>query len=434
LIAMSVEDVDLEDYSEGYAAQVDSKSDAKTKGSYASTNTSSFRDFLLKPELLQAIADAGFEHPSEVQQEAIPQAMLGTDMICQAKSGMGKTAVFVVSTLHQIEPAAGQIDTLVLAHNRELAYQIAQEFERFKKYLPEVKPMVVYGGIDIKQNQKVIKEEQPNIIIGTPGRVQQLIEEGTIKVDKLKRFIMDECDQLIDSLDMRQTVQKIFRATPKEKQVLMFSATISEATRKVCLKFTQNPMSIFIDDESKLTLHGLAQYYVKLEESKKSRQLSDILDAMDFNQVVIFVKSVERCKQLAQVLVANNFPAMEVHGRLKQEERVDRYQRFKDGKARILVSTDIWGRGIDIERVNIVINYDMPCAADREAGTATISNDSDTYLHRVNRAGRFGTKGMAISFIASEADSKVLEAVQERFEVQVPEMPAQIDTSTYMSA
>jgi Lhr-like helicase len=181
------------------------------------------------------------------------------------------------------------------------------------------------------------------------------------------------------------------------------------------------PMEIYVDDEAKLTLHGLVQHYIKLEKKEKNRKLNDLLDALDFNQVVIFVKSVSRAAELNKLLVECNFPSICIHSGLTQEERLNRYKNFKDGLKRILVATDLVGRGIDIERVNIVINYDMP-------------ENADSYLHRVGRAGRFGTKGLAITFVASEEDVKVLNDVQARFEVDIKELPEQIDTSTYMPA
>ncbi|XP_064335987.1 ATP-dependent RNA helicase DDX39A isoform X3 [Camelus dromedarius] len=218
--------------------------------------------------------------------------------------------------------------------------------------------------------------------------------------------------------DMRRDVQEIFRLTPHEKQCMMFSATLSKEIRPVCRKFMQDPMEVFVDDETKLTLHGLQQYYVKLKDSEKNRKLFDLLDVLEFNQVVIFVKSVQRCMALAQLLVEQNFPAIAIHRGMAQEERLSRYQQFKDFQRRILVATNLFGRGMDIERVNIVFNYDMP-------------EDSDTYLHRVARAGRFGTKGLAITFVSDENDAKILNDVQDRFEVNVAELPEEIDISTY---
>jgi ATP-dependent RNA helicase UAP56/SUB2 len=168
-------------------------------------------------------------------------------------------------------------------------------------------------------------------------------------------------------------------------------------------------------------LHGLQQYYVKLTEEQKNRKLNDLLDVLDFNQVVIFVNGVKRCKELNKLLCECNFPSMAIYGGLAQEERLDRYNKFKEYKSRILVSTDIFGRGVDFERVNIVFNYDMP-------------DNADQYLHRVGRSGRFGTKGLAISFVSSKEDSGILEAVQSRFEVEIGELPSEIDVSTYMSS
>jgi len=346
---------------------------------------------------------------------------MGTDIICQAKSGMGKTAVFVLATLHQLVPVKDQIDTLVLCHTRELAYQICQEFLRFSKFLPEVKVKVFFGGIAVRQHRQLLEGETPNIVVGTPGRILQLAKEKKLKLDHLKRFILDECDQMLEHLDMRRDVQQIFKMTPHEKQVMMFSATLSKDIRPVCKKFTQHPCEIYVDDESKLTLHGLQQYYVKLTEAQKNRKLNDLLDALDFNQVVIFVNGVRRCKELNKLLTECNFPSICMFGGLAQEERLDRYNKFKEYKSRILVSTDIFGRGVDFERVNIVFNYDMPDKADQ-------------YLHRVGRSGRFGTKGLAITFVSSEADAKILEAVQSRFEVQIIELPDEIDVSTYMTS
>merc|ERR1719424_2216888 len=188
---------------------------------------------------------------------------------------------------------------------------------------------------------------------------------------------------------------------------MMFSATMTPEIRGLCKKFMQNAHEISVDEDSKLTLHGLLQYYVKLDEKAKNRKLNDLLDVLQFNQVIIFVKSVQRAIALDKLLQECSFPSVAVHSGLKQDERINRYKLFKEFQKRILVATDLFGRGIDIERVNIVINYDMP-------------GDSDSYLHRVGRAGRFGTKGLALTFVSSEEDTEVLKQVQERFEVNVP--------------
>ncbi|KAM7257035.1 hypothetical protein ACFE04_012776 [Oxalis oulophora] len=426
---------ELLDYEEEEDKAPDSAIATKVNGEsakkgYVGIHSSGFRDFLLKPELLRAIVDSGFEHPSEgnlhlyqnnVQHECIPQAILGMDVICQAKSGMGKTAVFVLSSLQQIDSTSsekGQVVALVLCHTRELAYQICNEFQRFSRYLPEAKVAVFYGGVHIKNHKDLLKNECPQIVVGTPGRILALARDKDLSLKNVRHFILDECDKMLESLDMRRDVQEIFKLTPHDKQVMMFSATLSKEIRPVCKKFMQDPMEIYVDDEAKLTLHGLVQHYIKLSEMEKNRKLNDLLDALDFNQVVIFVKSVSRAAELNRLLVECNFPSICIHSGMSQEDRLTQYKGFKEGHSRILVATDLVGRGIDIERVNIVINYDMPDSA-------------DTYLHRVGRAGRFGTKGLAITFVASASDSDVLNQVQERFEVDIKELPEQIDTSTY---
>merc|ERR1712224_215801 len=378
-------------------------------------------DFLLKPELLRATVDCGFEHPSEVQHACIPQAILGTDILCQAKSGMGKTAVFVLACLQQLDASEKAIKVLVLCHTRELAYQIKHEFDRFAKFFADVKCNVVYGGTPIAKDKEMLKDNCPHILIGTPGRVIALTRDKDLKLEKLTQFELDECDKCVDKLDMRKDIQQIFIATPKKKQVMMFSATMSKETRELCKKFMQDPHEISVDQESKLTLHGLLQYYVKLDEKGKNRKLNDLLDALEFNQVVIFVKSVQRAIALDKLLVECSFPSIAIHSGLKQDERIQRYKQFKEFQKRIMVCTDLFGRGIDIERVNIVINYDMP-------------DESDTYLHRVGRAGRFGTKGLALSFTSSDEDAEVLKKTQQRFEVNIAAMPATIDTTAYINA
>merc|ERR1719486_786322 len=335
------------------------------------------------------------------------------DVLCQAKSGMGKTAVFVLTTLQQLEPVEGEVGVLVMCHTRELAYQINEEYTRFIKYLPDVTCKVIFGGEPIKKHRDELKESMPHIIVATPGRLLALCKDKTLDLSKVKHFVLDECDQMLEQLDMRKSVQDIFKETPREKQVMMFSATLSQDIRKICKKFMTDPvMEVFIDDESKLTLHGLQQHYVKLAENEKNRKLNDLLDALEFNQVIIFVKSPERAKTLNQLLCDCNFPSIATYGRLKQQKR-------------ILVSTDMYGRGVDFEKVNVVINYDMPESTEHQKA-------ADCYLHRVGRSGRFGTKGLAITFVSTAEDSSTLEEIQSRFEVNITELPEQIDTSTYM--
>ncbi|KAF1940644.1 ATP-dependent RNA helicase-like protein sub2 [Clathrospora elynae] len=440
------------------------------KGSYVGIHSTGFRDFLLKDELVRAITDCGFEHPSEVpsatyepcrklylhavapshvsrslvaedwfrwrsavagctrggslQQVTIPQAILGNDVLCQAKSGLGKTAVFVLATLQQMDekPEPGAATILVMCHTRELAYQIRNEYNRFAKFLPDVRVGVFYGGTPVQKDVEMLsnKDTHPHIIVGTPGRINALVRDRHLRLANLKHFVLDECDKMLDQPDMRNDVQAIFRATPQHKQVMMFSATLNKEVRVVCKKFMQAPLEIYVDDEKKLTLHGLQQYYMKLDEKEKNRKLNDLLDSLEFNQVIIFVRSTVRCTELDKLLRECNFPSTAVHSGIGQEERIKRYKEFKEFQTRICVSTDIFGRGIDVERINVAINYDMP-------------DKADSYLHRVGRAGRFGTKGLSISFVSSPDDEAVLKSIEERFQVELPEFPEDgINSATYM--
>jgi len=362
--------------------------------------------------------------------------MLVTEVLCQAKSGMGKTAVFVLAVLQQLDGSSdNNPKCLVLCHTRELAFQIAAEFNRFTKYMKDLRVAVFYGGVPLSEHQKLLSETHPQIVIGTPGRILELasLQEDSktksrgkpkvsLNLNQISIFVLDECDQMLGRLDMRKGVQNIFLHTPVSKQVMMFSATISTELRPICKKFMYNPLDIFVSD-GEITLHGLTQYYVRVPEAQKTKRLVELLDALEFNQVIIFVSSPPRATELNKILNECNFPSECMHSKMKPQQRTEVYKKVKDYKCRVVVATNLAARGVDMEKTNVVINYDFP-------------ENSDTYLHRVGRAGRFGTKGLCISFVStdSEKDAKILAEVQKRFAVQIPELPEEIDTSIYMSA
>lgn len=376
------------------------------------SKTKSFRDFLLRQELLRAINDAGFESPSEVQNECIPQAMMGLDILCQAKSGMGKTCVFVLSTLQQLDVNDTNVSVLVICHTRELAFQISREYERFSKYM-RINIGVFFGGISQRLDEQVLTMNKPHVVVTTTGRLNALIRSKKIDLRFVKYFIVDECDNMLGREDSLEDMVYINRHLSRDKQVMMFSATLNEITRISAKKFMHNPLEVVIGDDSKLVLHGLQQFYLELQEKAKLRKLYELLKTIEFKQTIIFVNTIQRCITLCDVLEKFGQPVICIHGSQSQELRLLGYQLIKTYKKRVLVTTKMFDRGIDFERVNLVINYDMP-------------DNSDTYLHAVGRAGRFGTKGVAISFIANHEDNIIWRQVQTRFDIKLEELPENV--------
>ncbi|KAG0436848.1 Spliceosome RNA helicase DDX39B [Dictyocoela muelleri] len=383
---------------------IDYEEKPQDKLSNSTIHCTDFKDFLLRTELMDAIKDAEFEHPSEVQQQCIPKALMGVDILCQARSGTGKTNVFVISCLNQLHTIENETCVLVICHTKEMADQIKNEFVRLGKYL-KVSVECFYGGNDVSQDAERLKKGQPTIVVGTIGRILDLLKNRYLHFRHLKHLVIDEVDHIISNLDQRADLQEIIYETPVKKQTMMFTATLSEENKRTCLLFLRNPLEVYVD-EKKLTLHGLTQSYLKVKENEKEDKLMKILDMQEVSQCVIFVSSKHRAKYLARFLNKNGFPSIEIHSDLTAKERISRFNDFKDLKFRIMIATDLMARGIDVQEVNLVINYDMP-------------RNADIYLHRVGRAGRFETKGSAISFVSTEEDVVVMNDVQSRFEVSV---------------
>ncbi|KAL9551262.1 hypothetical protein MBANPS3_004348 [Mucor bainieri] len=396
-------------------------SQAKRETSFSVFCPAAFSDFLLKPELIRAIVGCGFEKPSEVQQACIPVATHGIDVLCQAKSGMGKTAVYVLSTLQQIEPREGVVSVLVLCPTRELAIQVKNTFDTFSKCLPNIKTQAFFGGTPMNRDTEILGDKLrcPDIVVGTVGRTLSLVREKHLDLHGLKHLVIDECDFMLSQYDSRQDIHEIESATSRDKQVMMFSATLPVELRAVCKQFMQSPLEIYLDNQE-LTLHGLQQFHVTVADQDKIRLLFKLLDAITFNQVCIFVRTVEHAHTLDRLLNLFNFPSICIHSQMSQGERVARYQVFKNFEKRMMVATDLFGRGIDIERVNVVINFDMPDTCAR-------------YLHRAGRAGRFGTKGVCISFLTDRMDEQIMELVKSRFQVDAQPLTEGVDINSYLT-
>jgi ATP-dependent RNA helicase UAP56/SUB2 len=395
---------------------------------------SNFKDFLLKPEILKAIQESGFEHPSRVQEETIPQATMGHDCVVQAKSGMGKTLVFVTTVLHRLKVSDQTLQCIVVEPTKDLVTQVAKDFQRFSTHMPDVVIQKVVGGVDLRTQKTALKENPPHIIVATPGRLSQLVEDSTLDLSKITMFVVDEVDKVLEKADMRMQVQKAFIKTPQNKQVLMLSATLADDMKKVVARYVRDPKEILLEPD-KLTLHGLKQFYVALPAEAKNRKLIDLLDNLQFNQVMIFVSTKQRADALNRILNENDFPSACLHGGMGTHDRDRQYLAFKSGMdKRLLVTTDVCARGIDVEKVNIVINYDFPVAQPDEQNPKLTPDEiaADTYLHRVGRAGRFGNRGLAVSFLESDADRRVFDIVQSRFKVQIEELPDEIDPAAHM--
>ncbi|UJR11749.1 hypothetical protein I4U23_015930 [Adineta vaga] len=376
------------------------------------------RDFkdLLKSELCRGIMDCGFEHLSEVQQETLPHAILGTDILCQAKSGMGKTSLYVLATLQQLAPINGQISILVLCHTRELAFNISGEYKRFCKHMPAMKIAIFVGGVPIKNDEYVLTQNCPHIVLGTPGRILALGKKKVLDLSHVKHFILDSCDQLLESIDIRRDVQEIFKMTPREKQVLMFSGNLSIETRSICKKFMQDPMKIYMDNDMKLINHNLRQYYVKLHEHEKTQILIDLLHKFKYKRVIIFVQSMSHCMNLYKSLNDQKFPVIEIHSGMTQEERLTSYTQFKEFEISILVTTDLFGRVTNSNPIDIVFHYDMP-------------ENTDIYHCRIAHGKPSDGKGLIITFVANESDTSMLDKVQNYFRLPITEMPAELDVT-----
>eukprot|EP01012_Entosiphon_sulcatum_P046207 TRINITY_DN6198_c0_g1_i1.p1 TRINITY_DN6198_c0_g1~~TRINITY_DN6198_c0_g1_i1.p1 ORF type:complete len:421 (-),score=123.63 TRINITY_DN6198_c0_g1_i1:137-1399(-) len=386
----------------------------------------SFRALNLRPELLTAIEQNGFEQPSEIQVEALPHALQGEDLVCQGKAGMGKTAVFIFAVLNQLEERSPNTTQCVaFLPTRELVYQVGKEFERFSKNLPfRVEVAICHAEVPIQIQRTHLKEYPPTVVVGTPLRVHQLVRNKSVSVKEVRFFVVDEADQLVGLLDQRAAIQEVFLLTPREKQVIFLTATLPEEVKFTASRWCQRHRytEVCVSQNQDLTLSGLLQYYIAVRQGDKLKRLVALLDVQQFRRAIVFTKNPETCMELTKKLKELNFPAIDLHEGMTT--RIKQFERFRGGQdklAQILVTTDVCARGVDFTECNFVIQHD-------------VSADPDTYLHRVGRCGRFGTKGLCVCFVANEAEVGALRALKTRYGVTVKKYTETVLEALYNTA
>ena len=365
----------------------------------------SFESFDLKKELKLGIKTCGIEIPSEVQQVCITRACTGIDILCEARNGIGKTLVYIIATVQQLPTETNNVEAIILCPTRELALQVGEQYKRVLQYLPEITAESFFGGLPVSRDEQVLLERPPQIVIGTPGRILQLVKRNIVKLGNVKQFIVDECDEIFQSLSMRKTVQEIFVSTPQDKQVMMFSATIPQHINNICKKFMQDSYEVHMPDEE-LSLQRIQQYYVCSEYSKRIKTLLKFIAAWKFNQAIIFVSNSKRCDVLAHVLEKLKHAVVSVHNGLPQVDRMSRYNEFIDGDKKILVTTNLFSRGINNPRINFVINFDAP-------------NTPINFLHRASRIMASDGQGTVLTFVCGDKDANMLTKIQNQFDVTI---------------
>jgi superfamily II DNA/RNA helicase len=374
------------------------------------TETHNWSDMNLKENLLRGIYSHGFENPSPIQKKGIIPILTGRDVIAQAQSGTGKTGAFSVSTLQCVDETLNEVQGLLLAPTRELAIQIHDVISKIGTFIENMKCSLFIGGRSMDQDMKEL-ERKPQIVVGTPGRVHDLIRRRKLVTKSVKLLVIDEADEML-SAGFKEQVYHIFQFLGSKVQVALFSATLPNEIQSLTEKFMRDPIKILVKTES-VTLEGIKQYYVALEnDAQKYETLKDLFECISVSQCIIYCNSITRVSDLCEALCKDNFPVCCIHSGMEKTEREKAYKEFTNGGSRVLISSNLTARGIDVQQVSTVINFDIP-------------KDIHTYIHRIGRSGRWGRKGMGINFI-TQRDIRKIREIEQYYETQIEEMPASI--------
>ena len=364
-------------------------------------------DVVVNMKLLRGVFAYGFESPSPIQARAIPRMSTGKDLIAQAQSGTGKTGCFSVGVLNQIDESVSENQAIIMAPTRELAQQTHTVMSDLGKFMKNLRISLVIGGTSTRDCVADLTK-QPHVIIGCPGRIYDMLNRGLISGNKVKVLVLDEADEMLSS-GFRDQVYDIFQYLSNDTQVCLFSATLPDEVMELSKRFMREPEHILVKSEM-LTLEGIQQFRVDVEnDNHKFECIKDIFDTISLSQAIIYCNSVKRAQDLHDEMSKDGFPVTLLHGEMERHVRQSNYLSFKTGKHRVLISTNLTARGIDVQQVSTVINFDL-------------TRDVHTYLHRIGRSGRWGRKGVSISFVTPR-DSESIKEIERHYSTQISPMP-----------
>lgn len=370
----------------------------------------SFDALNLKENLLRGIYSYGFETPSQIQDKSIPVLVSGKDIIAQAQSGTGKTGAFLIGSLQKLDESLKEIQTLILCPTHELVHQIYEVSKQLSSYM-DISIMEVLGGTSIDECRKGLSKN-PQIIIGTPGRVLDMIQKKWLFTNYIKTLIFDEADETL-SFGFKLTIYNIIKTIPKDSQICLFSATIPQDIIELSNNFMNNPEQILVKKEA-LTLEGITQFYINIKINDwKYDVLKDLYDTINISQCIIYINSKNKLMEIYERLMKDNFPVSYIHGELIGSDRKKVMEEFKSGHTRILLSTDLLSRGIDVQQLSLVINFDLP-------------KSKETYIHRIGRSGRYGRKGVSINLV-TDRDINRMKEIEEYYDTEIVEMPQNLE-------
>jgi len=368
-----------------------------------------FESMGLREDLLRGIYNYGFEKPSAIQQRAIVPVITGRDVIAQAQSGTGKTATFSVGVLQSIDVAMAETQALILSPTRELAQQIQKVCLALGDFM-NVQVHCCIGGKNMAEDIRKL-DAGVHVVSGTPGRVFDMISRRHLRTRNIKMLVLDEADEML-SRGFKEQIYDVYRYLPPATQVVLVSATLTNDVLAITKKFMTDPIRILVKRDE-LTLEGIKQFFVAVEKEEwKFDTLCDLYDTLTITQAVIFCNTRRKVDWLTNEMRKANFTVASMHGEMTQLERDEIMKSFRSGENRVLITTDIWARGIDVQQVSLVINYDLP-------------NNRELYIHRIGRSGRFGRKGVAINFVKQD-DIRILRDIEQFYSTQIDEMPMNV--------
>lgn len=358
--------------------------------------STTFADLQINPSVLRAIADVGYESPTGIQAATIPALMAGSDVVGLAQTGTGKTAAFAIPILSKIDVTSTATQALVLAPTRELALQVAEAFSRYGAHLPKINVLPIYGGSSYSVQLAGLRRGA-HVVVGTPGRVIDHLERGTLDLSNVDYLVLDEADEML-TMGFAEEVDRILSETPEYKQVALFSATMPPAIRKITTKYLHDPLEVSTKAKT-ATAENISQRYIQVAGPRKMDALTRVLEVEPFEAMIVFVRTKQATEEVAEKLRARGFSAAAINGDIPQGQRERTVAALKDGSIDILVATDVAARGLDVERISHVLNYDIP-------------HDTESYVHRIGRTGRAGRSGTALLFV-SPRERHLLKAIEK---------------------